>query len=157
MRKRLIQPLTRDEPSTAGQWLDLAQLAAVEVTSEDASHPIESALIPDGSPGWRASDSGTQTIRILFDQPRSISRIHLEFHEDQQSRTQEFVLRIQPANGGPHQELVRQQYNFSPNGSTDEVEDYTAILDKVSAVELSIVPDIGGGSVRASLRRLLIR
>jgi hypothetical protein len=50
--------------------------------------------------------------------------------------------------------LVRQQYNFSPPATTREVEDYTVNLDRVTALELSIVPDISGGEARASLARL---
>src|SRR5256885_10266846 len=45
-------------------WLDLEHLAQVEVTSEGAAHPIESALRA-GDPGaWCASTPGVQTIRL---------------------------------------------------------------------------------------------
>jgi len=49
---------------------------------------------------------------------------------------------------------VHQQYNFSPPDTTREVEEYTVNLDRVTAFELSIVPDISGGDVRASLAGL---
>jgi hypothetical protein len=49
---------------------------------------------------------------------------------------------------------VRQQYNFSRPGATSECEDYLVDLDGVTALELSIVPDIGGGPARASLNQL---
>ena len=42
-------------------------LAEVEITSEDADHPIESALLPGRASGWRAAGPGKQTIRLLFD------------------------------------------------------------------------------------------
>ncbi len=74
-------------------WLDLEQIATVEVTSEDPSFPIESALVSDEGPGWRASHGGEQQIRIIFDQPVSVHRIELRFHETGCERTQEFVLR----------------------------------------------------------------
>jgi hypothetical protein len=37
---------------------------------------------------------------------------------------------------------VTQQWNFSPAGSTTEVEDYAVSLQGVSALELAIQPDI---------------
>jgi len=70
-------------------WLDLRDLATVEISSEDVDHPIESALIPDGGPGWQAAQSGKQAIRLAF----NINRILLRFEEQEHGRTQEFVLR----------------------------------------------------------------
>jgi hypothetical protein len=51
---------------------------------------------------------------------------------------------------------VRQQYTFSPGGSTREVESYALRLDGVSALELEIVPDLGGGPSRASMVSLRV-
>jgi hypothetical protein len=51
---------------------------------------------------------------------------------------------------------LRQQYNFSPPGETREVENYEVDLDGVTALELKIVPDISGGSARASLTKLRV-
>jgi hypothetical protein len=51
-------------------WPDLDGLAAVEVTSEDKDYPVESALAAAEVRGWRAADSGTQTIRLIVDQPQ---------------------------------------------------------------------------------------
>jgi hypothetical protein len=49
---------------------------------------------------------------------------------------------------------VRQQWNFSPPNSIREVEDYRVELSGVAVLELIIVPDIGRGSARASLKSL---
>jgi len=156
MRKRIGKDSVPSVTTGPQNWLDLAQLATVEVTSEDSSYTIESALIPDGTPGWRAAGPGPQTIRLLFDEPLKISGIHLDFHEDQVSRTQEFVLRWLPAGSSSYQDVVRQQYSFSPGGSTHEHEDYFRALANVAALELRIVPDISKGSAHASLARLLL-
>jgi hypothetical protein len=51
---------------------------------------------------------------------------------------------------------VRQQYNFSPPGTTWEVEDYEIDLDGVTVLELKIVPDINGGRAHASLAQLRV-
>jgi hypothetical protein len=156
MRKRIIGQGPREVATAEPGWLDLDRLAQVEITSEDADYPIESALIPGTSLGWRAAQPGEQTIRLLFDEPRSFRRIHLMFHEGEQERTQEFVLRWSPDGGQSYREVVRQQYNFSPPGATREVEDYEINLDGVTVLELKIVPDISGGRAHASLAQLRV-
>ncbi len=129
-------------------------MVQVEITSEDAGYPIESALIPGIGSGWRAAQPGEQTLRLLFDEPLRLNRIHLAFHEDKQERTQEFVLRWSADGGQSYREILRQQYNFSPPDAAPEVEDYNLDLDGVTALELKIVPDISGGGALASLAQL---
>jgi XRCC1 N terminal domain len=73
MRKRLITPIPQDAPHLDQGWLDLDHAAVVEVTSEDKEYPVESALISGEMRGWRAADSGTQTIRLIFDEPQKLS------------------------------------------------------------------------------------
>jgi hypothetical protein len=156
MRKRIIGQDPREVAAPEQGWLDLELLAQVEITSEDVDYPIESALIPGAGPGWRAVQPGEQTIRLLFDEPLRLGRIHLVFHEDEQARTQEFVLRWSPDRGQSYREILRQQYNFSPPDAAREVEDYDVDLDGVTALELKIVPDISGGSARAALTKLRV-
>jgi hypothetical protein len=155
MRKRTIPsaPEAGSTPSGAG-WLDLEDLAEVEITSEDPAHPVESALLPGGTSGWRASGPGKQMIRLLFAQPQPVHRIWLEFSEPDVERTQEFVLRWSPDSGQTLHEIIRQQWNFSPHGATTQTEDLSVELTGVTILELSIVPDIGAGPARASLARL---
>ncbi|MHB8069051.1 MAG: hypothetical protein ACYDIC_14270 [Desulfobaccales bacterium] len=156
MRKRIIDQGPRDVAAAEQGWLDLECLAQVEITSEDIDYTIESALIPGAGPGWRAMQPGEQTIRLLFDEPLRLRRIHLVFHEDEQERTHEFVLRWSPDGGQSYREILRQQYTFSSPGATREVEDYEIDLPGVTALELKIVPDISGGSARASLTKLRV-
>jgi len=154
MRKELITPQNQGIISPEPNWLDLARIVRVELTSENPLHPIESALNYTEGSGWRALEPGRQTIRLLFDEPLRISRINLAFHEDEQQRTQEFVLRWSPDNGNSYRKLVRQQYNFTLPDTTREIEDYAVDLVGVTALELVIVPDISGGESRASLEQL---
>jgi hypothetical protein len=123
-------------------WLDLEEIATVEVTSEEASFPIESAFRANDGPGWRASRSGEQQIRIIFDEPVSLHRLELRFDEADCERTQEFTLRSSSASGRSATEIVRQRWNFSPAGSTTEIEHYVVDLEAVSVMELVIVPDL---------------
>jgi hypothetical protein len=48
---------------------------------------------------------------------------------------------------------VRQQYHFSPSGATEEFEEYRVELEDVAALELTIIPNLSGGSY-ASLAQL---
>ena len=154
MRKRIVRHAGQEVSPADPPWLDVDRLGQVEITSEDADHPFESALLADTGSGWRAAGPGEQTIRLLFDAPMRLSRIRLVFDEKQHGRTQEFALRWSPDGGQSYREVVRQQYTFSPPATTREVENYTVDLDGVTALELSIVPDISGGEARASLARL---
>jgi hypothetical protein len=121
MRKTIAGPRqTQPRSESDERWLDLEQIATVEVTSEDPSFPIESAFVPTDGPGWRASQGGEQQVRVIFDEPVSLHRIQLRFQEAEVERTQEFTLRWWAAEGGLAREIVRQQWNFSPNGSTTE-------------------------------------
>jgi hypothetical protein len=150
MQKRLvIAPGQRNVDDE--NWLDLEAMAQVELTSEDPACPIEGALLPNDLPGWRAAEPGTQSIRLLFHQPQQLRRILLRFEEPADSRTQEFVLRWSPDGGRSSRDLLRQQYTFSPDGSTSEVEDLTVDLRSVTALELTIIPDQGREQAHACL------
>src|SRR5205823_3744307 len=129
-------------PQTGQGWLDLEQIATVEVTSEEPHFPIESVFSSEDGPGWRAFQKGLQQIRIIFDQPLSVRRIQLHFLEPEPERTQEFSIQWSSAEGGLPKEIIRQQWNFSPTGSTREVEDYEVSLDSVAVLELAITPDL---------------
>jgi hypothetical protein len=154
MRKRVVESEPHDVSLEDQQWLNLEALAEVEVTSEDPGHPIESGLIPGTGIGWRAEQHGPQTIRLLFHEPQRIERINLVFEEHERARTQEFVLRWSADGGRSYADIVRQQFNFSPPDTTMECEDYRIELAGLTALEIRIIPDMSGGTVRASLAQL---
>lgn len=151
MRKKIIAQVSKSVSPTDLNWLDVEHLAQVEITSESMGHPIESALIPGPGLGWRAAQPGEQTIRLVFDRPLSLRRIFLLFQEEEQTRTQEFVLRWSPGGEESFREILRQQYTFSPSGTTQESEDFSVELNGVAVLELRIVPDISGGNACATL------
>jgi hypothetical protein len=156
MRKRLITTTSQNAPNLDEDWLNLDSAATVEVTSEAKEYPVESALVSGQMRGWRAADSGTQTIGLIFDEPQKLTRISLLFEEAETERTQEFVLRWSPDGGRSFREIVRQLWNFSPPTTTREIEDYHVELSDVTALELVIVPDIRRGAARASLKSLRV-
>jgi hypothetical protein len=154
MRKTLINQPIENTPSSDLNYLDLEHLTQVEISSECKEHPIEYALEEGSATGWQAACSGEQTIRLIFDQLQTIKHIFLQFDEHEQSRTQELVLLWRMDNEDFFQEILRQQYHFSPPHSTQEIENYTVDLKQLKALELRIIPDIGGGEACAKLTRL---
>jgi hypothetical protein len=156
MRKRLFtQTPQRIRPHDKG-WLDLDHAASVEVTSEEKDYGIDSALGSEETQGWRAASAGTQTIRLFFDHPQSLRCISLIFEETETERTQQFVLRWSPDGGRSFQEIVSQQWNFSPPNTIREVEQYHVELSEVTVLELIIVPDISRAGALASLKILRV-
>ena len=154
MRKRIIAPAGQGAAPADPEWLDLGELAEAEITSEDAAHPIEFALVPGSASGWRAAGPGKQTIRLLFGRPQPLRRISLRFVETDAERTQQYVLRASSDGGKSFREIVRQQWNFSPGGATAQTQTHHVEFPALGILELEIVPDIGGGNAIASLESL---
>jgi len=139
VRKRLISTEEQRGNVPEGDWFDLKEIAQVELTSEDPAFPIENALGNTETTGWRASGPGPQVIRLLFDKSQTIRRIQVHFVERVSERTQEFA--VLARQGDAFREVLRQQWNFSPHGTTEEIEDYKVELNGVVALELKIDPD----------------
>jgi len=154
MRKRII-PITQ-APEPEGDWLDLDSIVEVEVSSENPDHPIESALIPGHDTGWRAGTPGRQIIRLLFSPAQKVTRIQLRFEEKSVTRIQEYSLRWSPKPDEPCREIVRQQWNFSPDGATVEIEDHHVSLPSVALLELIIDPGSAAQTTYASMESLRI-
>lgn len=155
MRKRIIAVQHDILPGDLN-WLDLEDLAEIELTSENPLYPVESALLACEGPGWRAVEPGMQTIRLIFGKPQKIQRIRLVFTEFDADRTQEYVLRWAKGLGLPLQEIVRQQWNFSPKGANSETEIHYIELSGVAVLELMITPDINDNNAIASLKELRV-
>jgi hypothetical protein len=155
VRKTILGHEHHSATFSRNEWFGVEAIAGIGVTSEAQDAPVENVLFPDRGVGWRAGEPGPQIIRITFSGPTNIRRIQLVFRESQFARTQEFTLGCTLA-GGQRREVIRQQWTFSPQGSTEEVEDYRVTLDDVVVLELAIIPDIGNGGVHASLVRLRV-
>jgi len=134
MRKRVITAVSQNASVPSQEWLEVESAAVVEVTSEDTAYPIESAVLLGQKQGWRAAKPGTQTIRLIFDEPHNLRRIRLVFDETETRRTQEFLLRWSANTGQSFREIVRQQWNFSSPGAVREIEDYAVELVDVGYV-----------------------
>jgi hypothetical protein len=150
MRKTIKRSDT-ELPSEKASWLDVSALARVEVTSEDSKYPIESVFAEGDRDGWRAAEPGKQAIRLFFDEPQRIRRIWLRFAELHGERTQQFTLQWSKDKTDALRPLFRQQWNFSPSGSTSQIEDYEVELNGVWTLQLVIDPDMSRGSAVATL------
>jgi hypothetical protein len=139
MRKSIVSPAAATQTPISDLWRDLERIARVEISSEDESFPIENALGKKESAGWRAATTGPQLIRLHFDEPQTIRRIQLHFVEKSVERSQEFS--VHAGSGAELKEVVRQQWSFTPNGSTEEIENLTVNLSGITTLELRIDPD----------------
>jgi hypothetical protein len=155
MRKKILDASAAavDVAPRSDDWLDVPQIAAVEMSSEDPLFPVESVFQGQEGIGWRADQDGEQLLRLIFKEPVRLHHVQLQFVEKEHERTQEFSIRWSSAQGAPLQEIVRQQWTFSPAGSTSEIEDYAVSLENVAVVELFIRPDLQAGRGRATLSK----
>lgn len=123
-----------------GSWIDVLALARLEVTSEDELFPITHALSHSPTIGWRAAQPGPQILRLVFASPQTIRRIWIHITDRVSERSQE--ISVHAGSEVSHLvETVRQQFNFSPAGSTEEIEDLRVELKDVTVLELRIDPD----------------
>ena len=140
--------------------IDVAAVATVLVTSEDPDHPVDHAFDDRRGPGgsrWVAGEPGEQTVILAFDAPQTIRRVVLEVEEHEVARTQEVQLAVSVDGGQTYRELVRQEYNFSPPGTTFEREDWAVTAEGVTHLRLWIKPDKGGKPCRGTITSLVLR
>ena len=158
LRKQILKVPTTIQAPVLGQ-IDVADVAIVLVTSEDPDHPVDHAFDSDSGQGgsrWVAGGPGEQVLILAFDAPQSIRRVLLEVEEREVARTQEIQLACSGDVGRTYRELVRQEYNFSPPGTTFEREDWTVATEAVTHLRLQIKPDKGGKSCRATITSLTL-
>ena len=141
--------------SAAGTWLDIEKAATAEISSENPQHPFEQALRPDTVSGWKAAVPGPQLLRLRFDSPQTIMRVRLQFREEKVERSQEIAL-FATSETAARRELIRQQWVFSPQGASIEVEDYFFNVKDVETLELEIDPGRHDTQVFASLQSIQI-
>ena len=139
MRKSIVSPSAAATTPISELWRDLERIARVEISSEDESFPIEQALGKKETTGWRAATTGPQLIRLHFDEPLTIKRLWLHFVDRTAERSQEFA--VYAGAGSELKEVVRQQWTFSPYGSTEEIEDFAVNLSGITTLEVRIDPD----------------
>lgn len=155
--------LLKDSPAqrvAAPEEKDIAALATVGVTSEAADHPIDNAFDNYRGPGgsrWVAGEPGPQQLLLSFDAPQTLRLLRLEVEERNVSRTQEIQVAISQDGGHTYQTLLRQEYTFSPPGTTFEREEWAMPAEGVTHLQLVIMPDKGGAPCHATLTTLALQ
>ncbi len=139
--------------------IDITAVATVIITSEDSDYPIDNIFNNTDQTGercWVAADPGEQCLILDFDTPQTIQQIALTIEEREVQRTQELAISLSSDGGQSYQEVIRQEYNFSPPGTTHEQETWSVAAKHVTHLRLQIKPDKGGKPCRATLRSLLL-
>jgi hypothetical protein len=163
LRKHLITESPTESPMASVPHSDakvIAAIATVWVTSEAADAPIDHVFDQSQGPGgsrWVAAEPGEQRLILAFDTPQTLRAISLEVEEPTVSRTQVLHLSVSCDGGQTYQELRRQEYTFSPPGTTFEREEWAVTVEGVTHLQLVITPDKGGHPCRATLTSLVVR
>jgi hypothetical protein len=145
--------------SDAPRKIPVLSLATVQVSSEADGHPIDLVFEDAQGPGtfhWLAAEPGDQTVTMTFHQPCTIERVIMETEECDVTRTQEVQLASSKDGGITYRELVRQEFNFSPDGTTWEHEDWTIRQDQVTHLRFLIKPDKRRMDLFATLTSLVL-
>ncbi len=157
LRKQLLQPV---ESRRSGREISIADTATVLVTSELPDHPIDHICDGQCGPGgtrWIAEQTGDQTVVLVFDTARNIDTVSLEIEEREVSRTQEVTLATSRDGGQTYREVLRQEFNFSPSGTTFEHEEWRVAAQGITNLRVWIRPDKGGKPCRASMTSLVLQ
>ena len=141
--------VTPKREPTEIQWLDLDAVADVTIVAGGQRF----ARVPRC---WSADRPGEQTIEIRFHHPTTVRHLRVVSSELESSRTQEMTVWASLHRGERHREVLRQQFNFSPNGATQQVEQYAVQLEDVSTIQLRIVPSIDGRQAVARVSELRV-
>jgi hypothetical protein len=159
LRKKILTEPANTPVSQPGEF-DIPALATVLVTSETADAPIDNVFDLSRGPGgsrWIAAVPGEQRLILAFDTPQTLHQLTLEVEEHEVSRTQELQLSVSVDGGRTYRELLRQEYTFSPSGTTFEREEWTVNLTGATHLQLWIKPDKGGKPCRVTLTSLVVR
>ncbi len=159
LRKHLLTDHPIGQVAEPGEK-DIAALATVGVTSEATDYPIDNAFDSHRGPGgsrWVAGAPGPQRLLLTFDAPQTLRRLRLEVEEHEVSRTQDLQVAISRDGGHTYQTLLRQEYNFSPPGTTFEREEWAIPAEGVTHLQLVITPDKGGAPCYATLTTLALQ
>jgi hypothetical protein len=157
MRKYILH---RFNESPQKEEIPIGSLATVFVSSEEIDHPIDYVFDQQRGPGgtcWIAGEDGEQIVILAFDTPQTIDQVAIEVEEPNVYRTQEIQLAVSKDGGVTYRELRRQEFNFSPDSTTFEREEWTISEQDITHVRLWIKPDKGGKDCRATLTSISLR
>lgn len=137
--------------------IDIIRNAEVIATSDSEDFPLDNIVDASTGPGssqWVAGSSGPQILIFKFDTPQNISGIVYEIEERELARTQEVCFEASTDAGAHFREIMRHEYNFSPDGSTFQREELKLNLPLTTDLKMIIKPDKGNLNRRAKLNHI---
>lgn len=157
LRKRINPSATEAAIPAPANTIDIIRNAEVVATSESENHPLDN--IVDGSTGpgssqWVAGTSGTQILIFKFDTPQNIAGIVYEIEEKEVARTQEICFEVSTDSGAHYREVLRHEYNFSPDGTSFQREELKLHLPQTTDLKMTIKADKGNLDCRAKLNHI---
>lgn len=158
--KRIIKASFAATGAQGHQALDIPALATILVTSEDAAHPVDYIFSPQHEQkrqGWVAEAPGEQCLILDFDKPQTLRCISIVIHEEERARSQELTVSVSDDGGKTYRHLFRQEFNFSPPGTTCEKESWTVSENHVTHLCFWIKPDKGGGDAKARMTSVILQ
>ncbi|MER3424944.1 MAG: carbohydrate-binding protein [Nitrospiraceae bacterium] len=156
LRKQILREMY---PCVSPGVISIPDAATVLVSSEMPGHPVDCICDDQRGPGstrWIADGPGDQSLVLAFDTARTLHKVSLEVEEPDVSRTQELALSISHDGGQTYREVLRQEYNFSPPGTSFEHEEWHIPAEGVTNLWVWIRPDKGGKPCRASITSLVL-
>ena len=160
MRKHILG--NRGTATVAADFREIRvkEVATVFISSEAPDHPAEHIFDEsrgEGGSRWVAGEPGEQVLIVAFDSPQTLGEIALEVEEVETARTQEVELAVSGDGGYTYEVLRRQEYTFSPPGTTFEREQWVVQTGPVTHVRLRILPDKSRRPCLATLTSLVLR
>jgi hypothetical protein len=85
-----------------------------------------------------------------------LHQLVLDIEEPEVSRTQILWISVSSDGGRSYRELIRQEYNFSPPGTTYEYEMWTIDAPHTTHLAITILPDKGGQPAYVSVTSVIL-
>ncbi|MBU1692026.1 MAG: discoidin domain-containing protein [Gammaproteobacteria bacterium] len=157
LRKKIMPSATGTAMHASANTIDIIQHAEVIATSESENSPLDNVVDGSTGPGssqWVAGSTGPQSLIFKFDAPQNITGIIYEIEEQEIARTQEVCFEVSTDSGAHFREILRHEYNFSPNGSTFQREELKLDLPQITDLKMTIKPDKGNLNCLAKLNHI---
>lgn len=142
--------------------VDVAEVASVEVTSEQELYPIDHVFDGGVGPGgscWVARSAGTQLVILRFHSPRYVGDVVIESEERQESRTQRIdvaAYRAPPAPGVVAAvQGASRLFEYAPYRESFHRATWTIAAEGITELHIRVAPV--PADRRASLTAIILR
>jgi F5/8 type C domain len=150
VRKRPLNEQSSKPPERSGE-IDIASHATLVYSSEDPDHPLEYLIdrhCGRGGTRWASARlNSTERIVLEFDHFQRVSGLVYEVEECGEERTQEVRVSVSSDHGRTYNQVLVQEYTFSPQGATFQHEELRLELPAITHLSLTIVPNKSGSGL----------